>query len=94
MLIRICCKWCEKRIFIVSTYKYEDVSITQVGQEDEGDDDGEAHCDPHSEVVQQTEEEARPLVPIVGQSDYRDQQSLGLSAQSHLSSQAAHEIIP
>ena len=47
------------------THKYENISVTEVGQEDGWDDETESHRDAHSKVICQAEQKSLSFISIV-----------------------------
>ena len=47
------------------THKYENISVTEVGQEYGRYDQTESHRDPHSKIICQAEQKSLPFISIV-----------------------------
>ena len=49
----------------MGTHKYENISVTEVGEEDGGDDERESHRDSDSQIICQAEQKSLSFISIV-----------------------------
>ena len=61
---------------MVDTHKYENISVAQVCEEYQRHHQTESHCDSHSQIIRQPEEESLSFISIVGEESDGYQQSL------------------